>query len=930
MPVYVLACVNWPTRTRGGKEHGRDFSVVSQLEPNPVLGAEKGKGMSGGRTGLTKLAQQLGELSEAFVLLDETDKDGVALIQDRLSELARLARAANKSAFRTTASEAADLLGRALRAAPDRLGAALEAVGLALRRLQAILAGRGTGAACCHACESESATASSDQDAEILREFLQRQDAVLAQIDEALSRLNKKAEDRAAAGALHRLFHRLKGDSAMLGLRAMAELCAAGCEAIDKGSPAGYLTPLQRARAWLGAASAALRNGEDYACDAALLAALAPGADTANEAAGHAAPVQPDGAGPAGHDGPGPEPPTVAADTEPAATPDDGRAGMANGYEIREMDLVRDFIAEATEHLESADQQLLILENDPSNAAALDTVFRSFHTIKGMAGFLGLPPIIDLAHQCETLLDAVKRGQQRFEGAAVQASFGAVDMLRAMTADLSRDIGTGNLFFCREDVAGLIRQIKHVLGERAEAEVSAGVGGGVMVDAGASSVSRGAGGTGMAQQWIRVDAEKIDGLLDTIGELVIAESVVAGDPALASLKARGLDKNLTHLTKITRSLQDMATSMRMIPIEGLFRRMARLARDLAKQEGKRIHLSVEGKETELDRSMIERLSDPLVHLLRNAIDHGIEESEDVRRAAGKSAEGRLWLRAYHRGGSVHIEVADDGRGLDAERIAAGALARGVLEETHGLSEQEIFALIFAPGFSTAETVTSVSGRGVGMDVVKRSVEGLRGNVLVDSKPGAGATFELVLPLTTAIIDGMAAMVGAETYVVPLLSIVECVRPTADMLSSVLDRGELIAFRGALLPLFRLSRLFESASAIDDPCEAIVMIVEDSGRRAGLLVDALLGQQQTVIKSLGEGLGQTPGISGASIMADGRPGLILDVAGIVKLATSGARSEGHVREHGSKGGPRDGEERDAGDGEERYAGDAGESGQVPDV
>jgi len=857
-----------------------------------------------------KLVQKLGEVSEAFVLADAADSDEVAALHAQLAELAGLAGAAKDAECQAAAAAAADALAHTLREAPDRLVPALESVGATLRELQGMVSGRPPAAVPARTKQCVEEAVSSEQtasavvgDDEILQEFIERQSSFLEQIDTALAHLAERAQRRAAAATLHRLLHTLKGDCGLLDLPAMARMCAASCVALERGPAYAYIEELHALRHWLAEATAALRQGAAYAPDETLMAGFAREVRAAVEGPEPVELVkeaEPAESQPAESVAPAPASPAAAgeeaADSEPWQEAP-AAAETENGYEIREVDLVKDFIAEATEHLESADQQLLCLENDPTKVEALDTVFRSFHTIKGMAGFLGLPPIMDLAHECETLLDVVKKGRQHFEGRAVQATFGAVDMLRALTRDLAHDVGSGNLFFCRENVGGLIREIRTVLGADPAHEGGPGRGGGLVVD------TAGARGTdSVARQWLRVDAEKIDALLNTIGELVIAESVVAGDPALASLKTQGLDKNLTHLTKITRSLQGMATSMRMIPIEGMFRRMSRLVRDLAKKQNKRIHLAVEGAETELDRNMIERLSDPLLHLLRNAVDHGIEPSEAARRAAGKSPEGRLWLRAYHRGGNVHIEVRDDGRGLDPAAIAAGAVKRGVLAEEHGLSDRELLGLIFEPGFSTAETVTSVSGRGVGMDVVKRSVESLRGNVLVDSKPGVGTTFGLVLPLTMAIIDGMAAEVGEETYVVPLLSIVECVRPTPDMLSSVLDRGELISFRDALLPLFRLSGLFESRSAIADPCEAIVMVVEDGGRRAGLLVDSLLGQQQTVIKSLGDGLGQTPGISGASIMADGRPGLILDVPGLVKLATNGHRRE-RVSERRTGGGVR---------------------------
>jgi two-component system chemotaxis sensor kinase CheA len=397
------------------------------------------------------------------------------------------------------------------------------------------------------------------------------------------------------------------------------------------------------------------------------------------------------------------------------------------------------------------------------------------------------------------------------------------------------------------------------------------------------------GGSGKAgaevQQTMKIDADKIDLLLDTIGELVIVESIVRQDPAIQESESLSLERNLAQLTKITRSLQDMGMSMRMIPIEGTFRKMARLVRDLSRKSGKQIDFSMQGKETELDKAMVEKLGDPLIHLVRNAVDHGIESSSEERRAAGKSTVGQITLRAYHQGGSIHVEISDDGRGLDREKLAHKAIERGVITTDEGMTDEEVHALIFAPGFSTAQEITDVSGRGVGMDVVKNNIEALRGNIRIDSSPGEGSTFTLVLPLTMAIIEGMTVRLGNERYIIPLLSIIESFRPTRDMIATVTGRGETVPFRGRLLTLFRLSEIFGVDDAEQDPTRAIAVVVEDAGRQMALLVDELLGQNQTVIKSMGEAMGNIQGIAGASIMSDGTPGLIIDVHGLVKLATT---------------------------------------------
>ena len=327
----------------------------------------------------------------------------------------------------------------------------------------------------------------------------------------------------------------------------------------------------------------------------------------------------------------------------------------------------------------------------------------------------------------------------------------------------------------------------------------------------------------------------------------------------------------------------------MVPVRGVFQKMARMVRDLARKTGKEIVLEQDGEETEMDRAMVERIEDPLVHLVRNAIDHGIEAAGE-RRTAGKPDRAVIRLSAYHEGGSIVVELSDDGRGLQRDRILAKGRERGLVEEGRDLSEQEIYNLIFLPGFSTAARVTEISGRGVGMDVVKRNVEGMRGRVSVTSRPGHGSTFKLVLPLTLAIIDGMLVACGSEKYIIPSLSIIESLRPVEEMISRAAGRGEVINVRGEILPLLRLHRLLRMAGPERAPVDGHVVVVEGLGRKVGLVVDDVLTQQQVVIKPLGQGLGDTDFLSGAAILSDGRVGLILNVDRIPTLVAPPARRE----------------------------------------
>jgi two-component system chemotaxis sensor kinase CheA len=373
-----------------------------------------------------------------------------------------------------------------------------------------------------------------------------------------------------------------------------------------------------------------------------------------------------------------------------------------------------------------------------------------------------------------------------------------------------------------------------------------------------------------------------------VGELVIAQSMIAGDEALAGALAtqHELAKKIAHAGKIVRELQDLSMSMRMVPLKPTFQKLARLVRDVSAKLGKDVELVTDGEETEVDRTMADVVGDPLVHMVRNALDHGLE-TPDERERAGKPRQGRVTLSAYHAGGSVMLELTDDGRGLDRERIARKAVEKGIIESDRGMTDAEVYALIFAPGFSTADQVTDVSGRGVGMDVVRRNIESVRGRVEITSAPGEGTTFHVRLPLTLAVTDGMLVRVGDERYVVPLTNIHMSFRPDAAMLQSIGGRGEVVSLRGETMPVVRLHRLFGVQGAAEEPTSALLMIVGDGRRRrSALLVDELLGQQQVVAKSLGDGLARVRGVAGGAILGDGRVGLILDVGEICALAESG--------------------------------------------
>ncbi len=385
---------------------------------------------------------------------------------------------------------------------------------------------------------------------------------------------------------------------------------------------------------------------------------------------------------------------------------------------------------------------------------------------------------------------------------------------------------------------------------------------------------------------IRVDTAKIDKLINLVGELVITQSMLSDLGSRFEIKQLPvLLERVAQLERNTREIQERVMGIRMLPIGTAFSRFPRLVRDLSSKAGKKIQLVLSGEETELDKTVIESIGDPLTHLVRNSADHGLEPPEE-RLDNNKPEVGTIRLNAFHEGGNICITVEDDGRGLNRDKIVAKAVKQGLIGENDKLSDDQIWPLIFRPGFSTAEKVTDVSGRGVGMDVVKRNIEALGGTVSIKTVTGKGTTFTLKLPLTLAIIEGMTVRVGKETYIVPLLSILESIQPKEGTIKTVVGRGELINVRGTYLPMIRMYDVFVLEPEYTNPMKAILLILETEGERVAVMVDEILGQQQVVIKSMEQNFRKVEGIAGATILGDGTVGFILDVRGLLEIARHG--------------------------------------------
>lgn len=579
-------------------------------------------------------------------------------------------------------------------------------------------------------------------------------------------------------------------------------------------------------------------------------------------------------------------------------------------------ELLREFTNESREHLQNIELGVLTLEDSPSDADTLNSIFRAFHTFKGGSGFLNLKPINRLAHELESLLDLARQNKLEISSPVIELILGGGDTLKkfvdSIDAQLRGDRAGEPISIPIEHLLTAVRDVmaggEHVAPAPEPAPaVPVPIPAPVAVASPALALVRDdvpevkqkpAVPAGSAKSpapkpaemhkpaneggaSVKVDTGKLDALVDLVGEMVIAQSLVAQDPTIKSLTNQVLGRNLAQLGRITKDLQRVAMSLRMVPIRGTFQKMNRLVRDVAVKAGKQVELVTEGEETELDRTITEVVGDPLVHMIRNAVDHGIEKPE-VRVQRGKNPVGRVTLRAFHEGGAIVIEIADDGGGLPREKIFAKAVERGLVKPDAKLSDSDIFGLIFEPGFSTAEVVTDLSGRGVGMDVVRRNIESLRGKIVIESTPGEGSKFSIHLPLTLAIIEGLLVGLGGERFILPTLSVRESFRATPEMLISMQERQEIVNVRGKLIPLLRLDTFFNIREKSADVGDAIVVVVEADGEMRCLLVDQLIGKQEVVIKNLGETFRSNPNLAGAAILGDGRVGLILDVNALVKL------------------------------------------------
>lgn len=570
---------------------------------------------------------------------------------------------------------------------------------------------------------------------------------------------------------------------------------------------------------------------------------------------------------------------------------------------MQDQEVIREFLVESHENLSRLDQELVELEEHPKDAALLASIFRTFHTIKGTCGFLAFSTLERITHQAESLLSQLRDGQRELSPSLVSLILETVDATRKVLASIEASGEEGPDHF--EDLTERLR----VTAQRTADPVTHRVPGSTPApmaeppdDNGASEPSESkkpeedtAKSSAVADANIRVGVGLLDNLMDLVGELVLTRNQIL--QYNTEREDAVLNATSQRLNLITSELQEGVMKTRMQPIGVVWNKLPRVVRDMAVALGKQIRLEMDGAETELDRTIIEAIKDPLVHLVRNSCDHGIEPPE-VRVRAGKPPQGRLTLRAYHEGGQVNIEIGDDGAGIDVARVKQKAIEKGLLrpEQAEKLTDREALHLIFQPGFSTAQTVTNVSGRGVGMDVVKSNIEKIGGIVDISSRPGEGSTVKLKIPLTLAIIPGLVITSGGERFVIPQVSLLELIRLEGDSSEKHIEHVHgtpVYRRRGSLLPIAYLNQVLGLKSA--ERAEAVSMVVlQAEARQFGLVVDGINDTQEIVVKPLGKQLKGLTVYAGATIMGDGRVALILDVLGIGQR--SGVLAESREQAH----------------------------------
>jgi len=709
-----------------------------------------------------------------------------------------------------------------------------------------------------------------DDTRELLPDYLADARECLERVSEILLAVDRGEQDPEHVTLLFRQMHVIKGGAGLMGFANVERLAHAAEDvlgAVKRGEvPFGpALTP-------------ALLGSHDGL--RALLEELEGQGCTATDPGPAAAALRASLAGGA---------PALAAPPEPPAAPEAGAVPEAHvpppGDETDEV--LREFFLESRELIEDLDQDLVALEERSGDKELLNKIFRGAHTLKGSSSFLGFKRISEVTHRVEDIFNKLRRDEMALRPEIMDVMLEAVDRLRRLLeAAQARTEGPA----VDDVLASLVRALE---GGAPPAAGETGSPAPPTPDLPRKTAPAPAPGTAprapQAEQTIRVDVERLDSLMNLVGELVLAKNRLTRlrGQMEERLEGEALVEDLTETSSqidlVASDLQLAVMKTRLVPIDKVFRKFPRMVRDLSRSLKKEIRLEIQGENTELDKSVVEVIGDPLVHLIRNSADHGVE-LPDARVAAGKPREGRIRLAACHEGNHIVVTVEDDGKGMDPEVLKRKAVEKGLIsaQEAASMSPKEAFNLVFAPGFSTAQVVTNVSGRGVGMDVVKTNIQQLNGLIEIDVIPGGGTRVDVRIPLTLAIIQALLVRSGEEVYAVPLVSVVETVRVDPQDIKTV-DRAPVLRLRDRVVPLLRIDQVFQVPTARKTRGREYVVILGLAEKRVGLVVDALVGEEEVVIKSLGRYLTDTPGIAGATIRGDGRVTLIVDVNQLLGLA-----------------------------------------------
>lgn len=601
--------------------------------------------------------------------------------------------------------------------------------------------------------------------------------------------------------------------------------------------------------------------------------------------------------------------------TETPATSESGPI-CANEIVISDLvtrDMIHRFTGECADLTDLVEKRALSMNPKEPNTEIINEIFRAVHTIKGNSGFFGYAYLESICMNLEATLDAARKSTKPLGEAFVNTVISVIDRIRASLVSLSIvdkaektvetpkdgqienpqtaqykplgeilvDMGVVKDETIREALTEQERPIGEILLQKGIVD-KASIDQALMMQrntgapAGQETVSE------VVRKEIRVDTAKLDKLFELVGELITAESMVFNSAQLTGLGKDDFAKSLNSLNKISREIQETTMMIRMVPLDGLFQKMTRLVRDLSRKMDRPVNFIVSGQDTEMDKNVIEQISDPLVHILRNAIDHGIEP-RDKRIATGKNETGTVQMNAKYEGSDIWISVRDDGAGLDRERILKTAQDKGLIKaDPESMTDKEIYSFIFEPGFSTSTVVSEVSGRGVGLDVVRKNLERIRGRIDIKTFRGQGTEFILAIPLTMAIIDGITVRVGKNRYSLPLNDIIEFFKVNPDQITRTERDEETVNIRTSFLPLIKLWQVFSIDDALTDPVEGIIIVVQNNGRKACLLIDEVIGNQQIVVKSLSEYLGKVDGISGCSILGDGSVSFIIDTGKLLAM------------------------------------------------